>query len=87
LKNIYPSSSGHDRGIGAKAMRDIAADGREQADPKFFKILPSPARDNRRQSKEKALDSLGGIEPFQGLVATPKGKNSFPAAPNLFPSS
>jgi hypothetical protein len=51
-----------------------------QINPKFFKIQQSPAKPEQSQSKKKAwisLDSLGGNEPFQGVVLTPQGKKPF----------
>jgi hypothetical protein len=51
-----------------------------QAKSKFFKIRPSRAKGSQRKSKEKAwisLDSLVGIEPFQGVAPTPKAKRLF----------
>jgi hypothetical protein len=49
-----------------------------QINPKFFKIQPSPATPSQRKSKKKAwisLDSLGGNEPFQRVIVTPRAKN------------
>jgi hypothetical protein len=54
-----------------------------QINPKLFKIQPSPAVFSQRKSKKKAwisLDSLGGIEPFQGVAPTPQGEKSCLAA-------
>jgi hypothetical protein len=51
-----------------------------QAQPKFSQIQQNPAKPEPNLSKETpliSLDSLGGIEPFQWVVATPRGKKLF----------
>jgi hypothetical protein len=51
-----------------------------QINPKLFKIQPSRAKPCQRKSKQKAwisLDSLGGNEPFQGVIVTPWAKNLY----------
>jgi hypothetical protein len=50
-----------------------------QINPKLFKIQPSPAtpaKENQRKKAWISLDSLGGNEPFQGVIVTPRGKKS-----------
>jgi hypothetical protein len=50
------------------------------ASPNQPQIVQNPATPGQRKSKKKAwisLDSLGGNEPFQGVIVTPQGKKSF----------
>jgi hypothetical protein len=51
-----------------------------QAESKFTQIQQSPAKPGKEKQRKKALislDSLGGIEPFQWVAPTPKGKIFF----------
>jgi|ERR1700734_1660116 hypothetical protein len=48
-----------------------------QAESKLSQIRQSPAKPGQRKSKKKAwisLDFLGGIEPFQSVMLTPRQK-------------
>jgi hypothetical protein len=59
-----------------------------QAKSKFSQIQQSPAKPSQRKSKKKAwisLDFLGGIEPFQWFMLTPRAKKSFPASFSAMP--
>jgi hypothetical protein len=51
-----------------------------QAQTKLSKIQQSRARPEQNPAKEKrriSLDSLGGIEAFQGVALTPRAKKLF----------
>jgi hypothetical protein len=53
-----------------------------QAKSKLSQIQQSPEKPGQGKSKKKAwicLDFLGGIEPFQWFVLTPRAKKSLPA--------
>src|ERR1700683_2450249 len=69
---------------GTSAQRSkIATRGTFQAKTKVSQIRQNPAKPGQKRSKEKAwisLDSLGRIEPFQGLAPTPQGVFSLSAA-------
>jgi hypothetical protein len=45
---------------------------------KSSKAGPNLGQDNQRKKAWFSLDSLVGIEPFQWVAPTPKGKNFFP---------
>ena len=65
--SVAESSSAHHSRLSAK-LKSIDS-----------QILPSRAASEQNRSKEKALialDLLGGIEPFQGVAATPRRQKS-----------